>query len=213
MKKVITIVITIAMILCCVPSLAEQGGLDFSNLSDEQLQYLIDAALAEQEARKASGADANEEGAGADVAAGQIEAEISAQPVYVTGASLIVQSDEYKGLYPDLLQATIINNSQDDVKDALIAFMAWDSNNLPVLIKGQFDFNAATYVRQVNYTGVNMVPRGTFGDNFGMKLDSSVENIATVKAIVVSYETFDGKTWTNPLYDQYVEQYAGKKLQ
>ena len=213
MKKVITIVVTIAMILCCVPSLAEQGGLDFSNLSDEQLQYLIDAALAEQEARKTSGGDANDERAGADVATGQIEVEISAQPVYVTSASLIVQSDEYKGLYPDLLQATIVNNSQDDVKDVLVAFMAWDSNNLPVLIKSQFDFNAATYVRQANYTGVNMVPGGTFGENFGLKLDSSVENIATVKAIVVSYETFDGETWTNPLYDQYVEQYAGKKLQ
>lgn len=213
MKKVITIVVTIAMILCCVPSLAEQGGLDFSNLSDEQLQYLIDAALAEQEARKASGAGANEEGAGADVATGQIEAEISAQPVYVQEANLIVQSTEYKELYPDLLQATIVNNSQDDVKDVLIAFMAWDSNNLPVLLKGQFNFSAGTYVRQTNYTGVNMVPGGTFGEEYGMKLDSSVENIATVKAIVVSYETFDGETWTNPLYDQYVEQYAGKKLQ
>jgi len=140
-------------------------------------------------------------------------AELSAQPVYIRSASLIVQSDEYKSLYPDLLQATIVNNSEDDVKDVVVAFMAWDANNLPVLIKTQFDFSAGAYVKQGNYTGVNMVPGSTYGDNFGFKLDESVKGVATVKAIVVSYETFDGETWTNPLYDQYVGQYEGKKLQ
>lgn len=213
MKKVITIVITIAMILCCVTSLAEQGGLDFSNLSDEQLQYLIDAALAEKEARQASNSEATEEEAVADVEPDQFAEELSAQPVYIRNASLIVQSDEYKSLYPDLLQATIVNNSEDDVKDVVVAFMAWDANNLPVLIKTQFDFGAGTYVKQGNYTGVNMVPGSTYGENFGFKLDESVKGVTTVKAIVVSYETFDGETWTNPLYDQYVGQYEGKKLQ
>ena len=139
-------------------------------------------------------------------------AELSAQPVYISSTSLIVQSDEYKSLYPDLLQATIVNNSEDDVKDVTVAFMAWDNNNLPVLLKTQFDFSAAAYVKQGNYTGVNLVPGGTYGENAGLKLDESVKNVATVKAIVVSYETFDGETWINPLYEQYVEQYEGKKL-
>ena len=58
-----------------------------------------------------------------------------------------------------------------------------------------------------------MVPGSTFGEKTGMKLDESITGIVTVKAIVVSYETFDGNTWTNPDYETFVEQYAGKKLE
>lgn len=138
--------------------------------------------------------------------------ELSAQPVYIRSTSLIVQSEEYKALYPDLLQATIVNNSEDDVKDVTVAFMAWDSNNLPVLLKVQLDFGAAAYVKKGTYTGVNMVPGSTYGEHAGLKLDESVKDVATVKAIVVSYDTFEGETWENPLYDEFVEMYEGKKL-
>ena len=37
-------------------------------------------------------------------------------------------------------------------------------------------------------------------------------NIATFKAIVVSYETFEGKTWNNPYYEDFCSLYEGKKL-
>ena len=90
--------------------------------------------------------------------------------------------------------------------------MAWDENNLPVLLKGQFDYNPASYVRRASYTGINMVPGSTYGENTGMRLDESIKGIVTVKAIVVSYVTFDGETWENPEYAQFIEEYEGKKL-
>lgn len=36
--------------------------------------------------------------------------------------------------------------------------------------------------------------------------------IKSFKAIVVSYETFDGDTWDNPYYEDFCSLYEGKKL-
>ena len=130
-----------------------------------------------------------------------------------TVARLLVQSEEYKSLYPDVLQAILVNNTQSDIKDVVVAFAAWDENDLPVLIKGQFDYNPASYIRRVSYAGINMVPGSTYGENTGMRLDESISGIVTVKAIVASYVTFDGETWENPEYEAFIEEYSGKKLQ
>lgn len=210
MKKVITIVIALTLLVCPVSALAAP---DYSNLSDAELEYLIETAQAELEARRAAALEDTGNEAGTDEGADDpFDAQFMEQPLYVSEARFRVQSDQYKSLYPDVLQAIIVNNSQDDIKDATIAFAAWDSNNLPVMIKAQFDFSPAVYVKKAKYTGINLVPGGTFGESNGLKLDEGISGIVTVKAVVVSYETFDGKTWDNPLYDEFVEKYEGKKL-
>ena len=136
---------------------------------------------------------------------------LASQPVYVVETEYIVQSDEYKALYPDMLSAIIQNNSGSDILDAVVAFVAWDSNNLPVKIEGQFDFGGGSYVKKVNYDAINLVSGETFGRGYGMTL-SDENNISTFKGIVVSYTTFEGETWENPYFKDFCDMYEGKKL-
>lgn len=133
------------------------------------------------------------------------------QPMTVIGTEYIVQHDEFKTLYPDMLSAIIQNNSGTDVKNAVVGFVAWDSNNFPVKIKVSFDYNGGNYFTMVDCGDVNMIDGATFGDGMGMNL-SEENNIAKFKAIVVSYTDFDGNMWNNPLLKDFKELYVDKKL-
>ncbi len=53
---------------------------------------------------------------------------------------------------------------------AVVAYVAWDENNLPVKIEGDMDFNGGSYVKEVNFDGINLVPGGTFGENSGYSI-------------------------------------------
>lgn len=121
-----------------------------------------------------------------------------------------VQDEEYKSLYPDLLQAIIQNNTDRDIKDAVIAFVAWDVNNLPVKLRGTIDFGDGSYIKEVSYNGINLIGGATYGENSGFEIDESI-NVDEFKAIVISYEDFDGETWDNPYYKNFKEKYEGKK--
>lgn len=138
--------------------------------------------------------------------------QIDAQELKVVKTKYVVQDEKYKALYPDMLQAVIQNDTSCDIKNALVAFVAWDSNNLPVKIKGSIDFSDGSYIKEVNYGDINLVPGKKFGESSGFEVDENC-NIKTFKAIVVSYETFDGTTWENPLYEDWCEFYEGVKLQ
>lgn len=136
---------------------------------------------------------------------------INNQPMKVINTEYIVQDDEFKALYPDMLSAVIQNNSGTDIKNAIVGFVAWDSNNFPVKIEGSFDYNGGNYFTMVDCGDVNMVNGATFGEGRGMELSEN-NNISKFKAIVVSYTDFDGNTWNNPLLEDFKELYADKKL-
>lgn len=133
------------------------------------------------------------------------------QPMTVISTEYVVQHDEFKSLYPDMLSTVIQNNSGTDVKNAIVGLVAWDSNNFPVKIKGKFDYNGGSYFTKVDFGDVNMVNGAMFGENMGMEI-SEENTIAKFKAIVVSYTDFDGNTWTNPLLNDFKELYENKKL-
>ena len=141
----------------------------------------------------------------------EIISQIKAQEFKVISTKYVVQDEKYKSLYPDMLQAVIQNNTSFDIKNAVVAFVAWDENNLPVKIKGSIDFSDGSYIRMVNYGDINMVPNSTFGESSGFAIDETC-GIKTFKAIVVSYETFEGTIWNNPLYDDWCKLYEGAKL-
>ncbi len=136
---------------------------------------------------------------------------VGQQPLCVIDATYVVQDERYKALYPDMLSVLLQNNGADDIKDAVIAFVAWDANGLPVKIQGQFDFSGGSYVAKCNCESVNIVPGAVYGDGKGMPLDSDTNNIATFKATVVSYTMFDGTVWENPYFDIWRTMYEGKK--
>ena len=142
----------------------------------------------------------------------ELEELLVKQPAYISSTKYLVQDKNYKTLYPDMLQAVIKNNSEDDIKDAVVIFVAWDENNLPVKIKGQFDYSDGEYLMKCKYSGINLVPGKEYGKDGGMEIDDGL-NIKKFKAIVYEYETFEGKKWTNPYYHAWAAMYdGGKKL-
>lgn len=140
----------------------------------------------------------------------EFEKLLSEQPLYISSTEYVVQSEESKVLFPDMLQAIITSNSTEDIKDAVVAFVAWDNNNLPVKIQTQFDFSGGSYIKQVSYKDINLVNGASYGENGGYTLDEN-SNISKFKAIVVSYETFDSNIWENPYYENFKTTYEGKK--
>ena len=146
-----------------------------------------------------------------NASAEELEASLASQPVFVSNTNYAVQNDRYKSIYPDLLQAIIQNNSEEDIRDAVLAFVAWDSNGLPVKIKGQMSFNDPTYVTEVLLEDINLVPGSSYGDSQGYAIDENCA-IESFKAMVVSYTTFEDKTWENSEYKAFCDLYEGKRL-
>ena len=56
-----------------------------------------------------------------------------------------------------------------------------------------------------------MISGSTYGERSGYSIDDGL-GIPNFKTLVVSFETFDGETWENPLYTRWCELYEGKKL-
>jgi len=132
-------------------------------------------------------------------------------PMAVVSTKYVVQDDAYRSLYPDLLRTVIINNTDEDIKDAVIAIVAWDENNLPVKLKGNIDFSDGAYVKEVNYSDINLIGGSTFGEGFGFGIDQNVK-VSSFRAIPVSFKTFDGNSWANPYYDEWKMLYEGNKF-
>ena len=163
------------------------------------------------ESKTESKPESKTESKGSVVDEATLNANINSQEVRVTSTNYVVQHEEYKALYPDMLQAIITNNSKLDIKNAVVAFVAWDKNKLPVKIKANIDFTDGSYVRQVNYSDINLAAGTSFGDDSGFEVDEEC-SIAECKAIVVSYEAFDGTKWENPYYSDWLGLYEGKSL-
>lgn len=144
--------------------------------------------------------------------AAELQVLIDQQEVKVVSTDYIVQDNEFKSLYPDLLSAVVRNDSKQEIKNLMIAYVAWDKNNLPVKIIGQYDYDGGSYLNGCSMVDANMIPGMEYGRNSGLALSDDCNNIHTFKAIVVKYETFDGEEWENPYAEEWEELYAGKKL-
>lgn len=148
-----------------------------------------------------------------ELTAASVEERLAEQPVVVLSTQYYVQDEKYKYLYPDLLGAVIQNNTTQSLKKAVVAYVAWDSNNMPVKIETQYDYSGGDYVVECNIDDLNLVSGGTYGENMGMALDPDCSTIATFKVIVVSCEDFSGNKWENPVYDDWKSVYENKVLE
>ena len=138
----------------------------------------------------------------------ELETALNNQPVKITRTEYISQNKQF--LQPDFLSAVFQNDSGVDIKNAVLGYVAWDSNNLPVKIQSQYDFTDGEYFKKVNYSDVNLVNGASYGENGGLSIGN--DNIAKFKAIVVSYTDFDGNIWDNPLLEEFQKLYEDKKL-
>lgn len=150
-----------------------------------------------------------------ELSAEKLEEVLLQQPCYVKRTRYIVQEEDkqYKTLYPDILSAIIKNNAKTEIKSVVVAFAAWDKNNLPIKLIGQYDFSGGSYVQQCNFEDVNLLNGETFGKNSGMAINKDTADIEEFKAIVVSYTDFDENIWENPYYENWLSVYENQKLE
>lgn len=142
----------------------------------------------------------------------ELEKELNKQDIVVENVEYMIQDDHLKNLYPDMLSARATNNTDVDIRDITYAYAAWDRNGLPLKIKGSIDFSDGQYVYGGKGGNVNIAPGETFGQGYGFEIDSEMDDIYTMKAIIVDYEGFNGEKWTNPLYSEFKNVYEGKRL-
>lgn len=143
-----------------------------------------------------------------EMTAVELEEALNSQSVKIIRTEYISQNKQF--LQPDLLSAVFQNDSDVDIKNAVLGFVAWDENNLPVKIKEQYDFTSGEYFKEVNCNDVNLVNGASYGENKGLSIGN--DNIAKFKAIIVSYTDFDGNVWNNPLLEEFKKLYVDKKL-
>ena len=140
-----------------------------------------------------------------------LNAEIAKQDVRVIDTNYAVQSEKFKGLHPDVLQAIVRNDSRKEIQNMKIAYAAWDKDRFPVKIKANFDTSGGAYIARVNYDDIHLRPGETYGESSGFEIDDDIQ-ISEFKAIVYSYEAEDGTTWFNPLFERWCELHEGVRL-
>lgn len=136
---------------------------------------------------------------------------LSELPLAVVSTEYVKKDIQVDSATPEMLRVVLKNNSEYDIKNAVISFVAWDANKLPVKIKSAEDYTDGAYVRQVSFDDINLVPGATFGEDYGYKIDENC-HIASFEAIVLSFETFENQVWKNPYYDEWCDLYEGTKI-
>lgn len=132
-------------------------------------------------------------------------------PLTVSSSKYVKKDISVENPTEEMLRVILKNNSEYEIKSAVISFVAWDANSLPVKIKSTDDKTDGAYVRQVSFNDINVLPEESYGETDGYEIDETI-GIASFKAVVLSFETFDGKVWKNPYYDEWCDLYEGTKI-
>ena len=130
----------------------------------------------------------------------------------VVKTGIIVQSTDYKILYPDMIQVIVKNTSKTKtVKEFVVGVVGYDNNGFPIKIKLQYDFDEGEYLQELTFTDANMMPGEKSNSNYGWNLSDDTE-ISEVRACVKSAVFYGGETWDNPLYENWENKYKDVPL-
>ena len=117
----------------------------------------------------------------------------------------------------DAMGASVINNSDVEITDFVVAFCAFDSEGKPIKILQPEEEGEGGYIRTINYDFTKaqgekaaLEPGETCKDI--LMYVKSEPQIVTVKACVKSYVSVDSVEWNNPYYSAFLEMYSGKVL-
>lgn len=104
---------------------------------------------------------------------------------------------------------TVDNLSDSAIKDVDIGFMAWDKNQLPVIVSEEFDYYSETYCLEGVCNAINIEPRGRKPTS--IEIVSNPETIHYVLPFIISYTSYDGSDWKNPHVDS-IRKKAGYEI-
>ncbi|MFJ7953867.1 DUF5780 domain-containing protein [Lysinibacillus sp. NPDC096418] len=135
----------------------------------------------------------------------------AAQLVIVNSSKIISQSDDFKTIYPDMIQVIIKNQSDKTIKSMNVGSLGYDHNGYPVKIKTQFNFSGGDYEFVGHGDDVNIVAGATYGYDVGWNLDDP-HGISKTLSCVKSVTYYDGTMWDNPYYPYWLEEYKEQPL-
>ncbi len=115
------------------------------------------------------------------------------------------------------LSADLKNNHTETISNITLAFAAWDSAGLPVLLKSASGKTEDSYVKQVGMGDVTVAPGETwFAEDedsvMGFRVAAEQNNIAYVKVCVISCTLGEDTAWSNPYYDEWHRLHYNKLL-
>lgn len=109
---------------------------------------------------------------------------------------IISQIETYESIWGNTtVTLTVDNLSDSTIKDIEIAFMAWDENQLPVIVSEEFDYYSDTYCMEGVSNAINLLPKGS--ETVSIDVVSSMEQIHYILPFIISYTTYDGSEWKN----------------
>ena len=137
---------------------------------------------------------------------------IQEHPLFVVRTNYV--DSEYFWHNDAMLQAILFNNSDKPIREALIGFVAWDRNMLPIKITQSPSSTTSSYFTRINYTTINLMPGEYFtgyANNVfsGMRIDGNLD-VSFSRAIVISFEDFEGNIWNNPLLLDFRNLFEGR---
>ena len=143
-----------------------------------------------------------------------LNTDLKKENAYVTSSSFYKNEEEGDVF----LTSNIKNNLDKSIGSIKVAFVAWDKDGKPIMIKSASGNTADSYVKEINM-GETTIAKGEefLGDTeknvFGLRVSSEQTNINYVKAIVISYVDEDGTSWNNPYYYSWKNIFSGQVLE
>lgn len=105
------------------------------------------------------------------------------------------------------LVAIVTNNKDRALKNAEIAFVAWDENDIPIAL------DADEYIAVLYYDDIDVGAGSTNEFEYGILVDAAPESIGRIGAIVTFGEFYGGDIFENPYTDEWTDTYLGEKYE
>lgn len=109
------------------------------------------------------------------------------------------------------LMTNIQNAAQVQATDIVIAFVMWDAEGKPLMIKSASGQSGDSYVKEVGMGALAIDGKTTWDADMGLVVANERQSIAHVEAIVLSCK-FGDSQWNNPLYDTWCAYFSGCQL-
>lgn len=133
------------------------------------------------------------------------------QLLSVESATITIQDENYKSLYPDMMTIIVKNNSEKTVKSYDVSILGYDANGYPMKVKGKYD-STGVYEFEGTAEDANIVAGGVYGKDKGWNLYRT-HGLSNIIAIVKNVTFYDGTTWDNPYYEYWIKEHKEKPLQ